>query len=164
MALLCSRRSSWTPSVWTWEVLHLLRINRQSNCPSLLCVFTMLSSCNYMRPQCPAISLHVRHKKHLLIGQIDKIVILYPFFLLGKRRKKWDKSDGAGRVNECSHELIRPFCPCSKIRQSSIWYTGLLGRLEERIIDQASDVPSIIYFFTISHRLRALKTLYFQKL
>ena len=47
-----------------------------------------------------------------------------------------------------------------RIRQSSIWYAGSLGRWDERLIDQASDVPSII-FFIISYRLRALKTLYF---
>ena len=46
-----------------------------------------------------------------------------------------------------------------KIRQSTIYYAGLLGRRSKRIVDQASDVPSI--FFIISYRLRALKTLYF---
>ena len=35
-----------------------------------------------------------------------------------------------------------------------------LGRWDERLIYQASDVSSII-FFIISYRLRALKTLYF---
>ena len=36
-----------------------------------------------------------------------------------------------------------------------------LGRWDKRLIDQASDVPSIIFFFIISYKLRALKTLYF---
>ena len=35
-----------------------------------------------------------------------------------------------------------------------------LGRWDKRLIDHASDVPSII-FFIISYTLRALKTLYF---
>ena len=46
-----------------------------------------------------------------------------------------------------------------KIRQSTIYHTGLLGRWDKRIVDQESDVPSII-FYTF-YRLRALKTLYF---
>ena len=33
-----------------------------------------------------------------------------------------------------------------KIRQSPIYYTGLLGRWDKRIVDQESDVPSIIFF------------------
>ena len=36
--------------------------------------------------------------------------------------------------------------PPLKIRQSSIWYAGSLGRWDEQLIDQASDVPSIIFF------------------
>ena len=36
----------------------------------------------------------------------------------------------------------------------------MLGRWDKQLINQASDVPSII-FFIISYRLRALKTLYF---
>ena len=40
-----------------------------------------------------------------------------------------------------------------KIWQSSIYYTGLLGRWDERLIDQASDVPSIIFFFKISCKI-----------
>ena len=46
-----------------------------------------------------------------------------------------------------------------KIRQSTIYYTGLLGRWDKRIVDQESHVPSIIFFYTF-YRLRALKTLY----
>ena len=33
-----------------------------------------------------------------------------------------------------------------EIRQSTIYYTGLLGRWDKRIIDQESDVSSIIFF------------------
>ena len=33
----------------------------------------------------------------------------------------------------------------SEIRQSTIYYAGLLGRWDKRIIDQESDVPSIIF-------------------
>ena len=33
-----------------------------------------------------------------------------------------------------------------KIRQSSIWYAGLLGRWDKQLINQAFDVPSIIFF------------------
>ena len=47
-----------------------------------------------------------------------------------------------------------------KIRQSTIFNPGLLGRLDKGIVDQESDVPSIIFFHTF-YRLRALKTLYF---
>ena len=37
---------------------------------------------------------------------------------------------------------------CSqKIRQFTIWYAGSLGRRDKWIVDQASDVPSIIFFF-----------------
>ena len=39
----------------------------------------------------------------------------------------------------------------------------LLGRWDKQLIDQASDVPSNIFSFIISHKLRALKTLYFYK-
>ena len=33
-----------------------------------------------------------------------------------------------------------------EIRQSTIYYAGLLGRWDKRIVDQESDVPSIIFF------------------
>ena len=33
-----------------------------------------------------------------------------------------------------------------KIRQFTIYYAGLLGRWDKRIVNQASDVPSIIFF------------------
>ena len=46
-----------------------------------------------------------------------------------------------------------------EICQSTIYYAGLLGRYDKRIVDQKSDVPIIIFF--ILFRLRALKTLYF---
>ena len=48
----------------------------------------------------------------------------------------------------------------SEIRQSTIYYAGLLGRWDKRIIDQESDVPSIIVFHTF-YKLRELRTLYF---
>ena len=47
-----------------------------------------------------------------------------------------------------------------KIRQSMIKYTGSLLRWDKWIVDQASNVPSIILFI-IFYRLRALKTCYF---
>ena len=47
----------------------------------------------------------------------------------------------------------------TEIRQSTIYYAGLLWRWDKWIFDQASDVPRII-FYTF-YRLRALKTLYF---
>ena len=40
------------------------------------------------------------------------------------------------------------------------WFASSLVCWDKWLIDQVSDVPSII-FFIISHRLRALKTLYF---
>ena len=43
---------------------------------------------------------------------------------------------------------------CCRIWQSSIFYPGSLGWWDEQLIDQASDVPSII-FFIISYRLRS---------
>ena len=46
-----------------------------------------------------------------------------------------------------------------EIRQSIIYYAGLLGRWDKQIVDQESDVPSI--FLYTFYRLRALKTLYF---
>ena len=49
---------------------------------------------------------------------------------------------------------------CSKIRQFIIYYAQSLVCLSKRTTDQASDVPSII-FFIISYRLRALKIVYF---
>ena len=36
----------------------------------------------------------------------------------------------------------------------------MLGRWDKRIVDQESDVPSIVFLYTF-YRLRALKTLYF---
>ena len=47
-----------------------------------------------------------------------------------------------------------------KIRQSTIYNAGLLGRWDKRSFDQESDVPIIIFFYTF-YRLGALKTLYF---
>ena len=44
----------------------------------------------------------------------------------------------------------RKKCPTdrwtSEIRQSTIYYAGLLGRWNKRIVYQVSDVPSIIFF------------------
>ena len=34
-----------------------------------------------------------------------------------------------------------------KIRQSTIYYAGLLGQWDIQIVDQESDVPSIIFLF-----------------
>jgi hypothetical protein len=34
----------------------------------------------------------------------------------------------------------------TKIGQSTIYYTGLLGRWDKRIVNQVSDDPSIIFF------------------
>ena len=34
-----------------------------------------------------------------------------------------------------------------KIRQSTIYYAGLLGRWDKRIVDQESDVPSVIFSY-----------------
>ena len=47
-----------------------------------------------------------------------------------------------------------------KIHQSTIYHAGLLGLWDIQIVDQESDVPSIIFVYTF-YRLRALKTLYF---
>ena len=47
-----------------------------------------------------------------------------------------------------------------EIRRSTIYYAGLLGRWDKRIVDQESDVPSIIFVNTF-YRIRALKTLNF---
>ena len=41
----------------------------------------------------------------------------------------------------------------------SIYYAWLLGWWDKQIVDQESDVPSIIFSYTF-YRLRALKTLY----
>ena len=34
-----------------------------------------------------------------------------------------------------------------EIRQSTIYYDGLLGRWDKRIVNQESDVPSIIFLY-----------------
>ena len=34
-----------------------------------------------------------------------------------------------------------------KIRQSTIYHAGLLGQWDKRIVDQESDVPSIIFLY-----------------
>ena len=47
-----------------------------------------------------------------------------------------------------------------KIRQSTIYYAGLLGQCDKQIVNQESDVPIIIFSYTF-YRPRALKTLYF---
>ena len=47
-----------------------------------------------------------------------------------------------------------------EIHQSTIYYAELLGQWDKRIVDQESDIPSIIIFYTF-YRLRALKSLYF---
>ena len=44
-------------------------------------------------------------------------------------------------------------CPSSlEIRQSTIYYAGLLGRWNKRIVDQESELPSI-FFFMISCKI-----------
>ena len=51
-----------------------------------------------------------------------------------------------------------------EIRQSTIYYAGLLGQWDKPIVNQESDVPSIVLFLIYLStfiRLRALKTLYF---
>ena len=62
-------------------------------------------------------------------------------------------SDSFFKKEKWSFELF-------KIRQSEIYYDGLVARLDKRLIDQAFYVPSI-FFFIISYRFKALKTLYF---
>ena len=47
----------------------------------------------------------------------------------------------------------------SDMKSDNLQY-NTLGRWFDRLMDQASDVPSII-FFIVSYRLRALQTLYF---
>ena len=42
--------------------------------------------------------------------------------------------------------LIGRFLGPIENRQSTIYYAGLLGRWDKRIVDQESDVPSIIFF------------------
>ena len=37
--------------------------------------------------------------------------------------------------------------PGDEIRQSTIYYAGLLGRWDKRIVDQESDVPNIIFLY-----------------
>ena len=39
------------------------------------------------------------------------------------------------------------FSAIPEIRQSTIYYAGLLGRWDKQIVDQASDVPRIIFFY-----------------
>ena len=47
-----------------------------------------------------------------------------------------------------------------ELKSENLQY-NTMGRWDKWLINQVSDVPSIIFFFIISHRLRALKTLYF---
>ena len=46
------------------------------------------------------------------------------------------------------------------MKSDNLQYTNTLGRWDERLIDQVSDVSSII-FFIIAYTLRELKTIYF---
>ena len=64
------------------------------------------------------------------------------------------------QISDCYKVFLYQKAARPKIRQSTIYYAGLLGRWDKRIVDQKSDVPSIILFFTF-YRLSALKTLYF---
>ena len=52
---------------------------------------------------------------------------------------------------------------CLKIRQSTIWYAGLLGRWDKWLVDQASDVPSIFFFhnFLQNSFQRSFQFIYF---
>ena len=53
---------------------------------------------------------------------------------------------------------------CSKIRQSTIYYAGLLGRWDKGIVAQESDVPSIIsYILFIDTQNSLFLFLYFYK-
>ena len=54
----------------------------------------------------------------------------------------------------------RKMPPIFEIRQSTIYYAGLLGRWYKRIVDQESDVQSVTFSYTF-YRLRVLKTHYF---
>ena len=55
--------------------------------------------------------------------------------------------------------FLRKSCMESYLKSDNLQY-NTLGHWDERLIDQGSDVPSII-FFIISYRVRALKILYF---
>ena len=57
-------------------------------------------------------------------------------------------------------QYIRSVDQALEIRQSTIYYAGMLRGWDKRFGDQESDVPSIIIFYTF-YRLRVLKTLYF---
>ena len=48
-----------------------------------------------------------------------------------------------------SIKFVETICT-PKIQQSSIGYTGLLGRWDKWLIDQASDAPSMIFFTIVS--------------
>ena len=53
----------------------------------------------------------------------------------------------------CCVLMLLCLCPI-EIRQSTIYYAGLLGRWDKWIVDQASDVPSIIFlrlFIDLGH-------------
>ena len=46
---------------------------------------------------------------------------------------------------DVTQKSILKYFQRAEIRQSTIYYSGLLGQWDKRIVDQASDVPSIIF-------------------
>ena len=63
----------------------------------------------------------------------------------------WNEEEGSSTTQSAReyNELWK-----SKFKKSENLQYNMLGRWDERLIDEASDVPSII-FFIISYRLRA---------
>ena len=46
-----------------------------------------------------------------------------------------------------NNRMTQKYCSsCLEIRQSTIWYVCSLGQWDKRFVNQASDVPSIIFF------------------
>ena len=50
--------------------------------------------------------------------------------------------------SEFQQSVIQGHGKRNEIRQFTIYYAGSLGRWDKQIVNQASDVPSIIYFFS----------------
>ena len=61
-----------------------------------------------------------------------------------KKLKDW----GENHYRVSGRHLFTAIVIWREIRQSTIYYDGLLGRWDKRIVDQESDVPSIIFFYT----------------
>ena len=111
----------------------------------------MLSACLYFRIVSSPLNIEWIFKYFTLI--------LWTFFFFNFGRN-WEKiilnfSENFMMIKKMSKFHFRYI---AEMKSDNLQFSTLV-RWDKWLVDQASDVPSI--FFIISHRLRALKTLYF---